>query len=163
MFSQKESVYAAIKAYANENNIRHEDGEVISLDKTGRKMVVEMVTQAALAGEMSLSDEALAKYNTREKMLKYCDGLVNNWLRKDTRLNGGTPYEPKNPGSRVGSGDEVVKALRALKTLATTTDEHKALIDAELNKRLEEIRAAKAPKVSVDFSKIPESIRNLFQ
>lgn len=160
-FSQKESVYAAVKAYLNEKGISHEDGQRASLDKEGRRSVINMVTAAALAGEMSLKPEAQAKYASEKDMRKYCDGLVNNWLRKDTRLNGGEKHITQNPGSRAGQGDETVKNLRALKS-QTNNPDHVAAIDTEIKTRLEAIKASKVKKVEVDFSKVPSSIRSLF-
>lgn len=87
---------------------------------------------------------------------KYVPGLVNNWLRKDLRLNGGTKYQAKNPGSRSGTGDESVRAMKTL--LSMTTDEDaRAEIQSEIDKRLSEIK----PKAVIDASKLPESLRYL--
>jgi len=49
------------------------------------------------------------------KLRSYCSGLQSNWLRKDTRLNGGVKYVAKNPGSRAGSTDPkaLADAIRA--------------------------------------------------
>ena len=57
------------------------------------------------------------KYSTIEKMRSYASGLVNNWFRKDIRLNGGMKYEVKNPGSRQGAGDQQLKALKTLRDM----------------------------------------------
>ena len=89
-------------------------------------------------------------------LMKYIPGLVNNWVRKDTRLNGGSQYVPKNPGSRTGSGDEVLKNLKLM--LQQVTDpEAKVAVQQEIDKRLAELK----PKVTVDVSKIPEHLRHL--
>lgn len=158
-FSQKESVYAAVKAFLQENGIKHEDGQRVTLDKEGRRAVIAMVTTAAMAGEMELSAEAAAKYDTTEKMSGYANGLVSNWLRKDTRLNGGEAYEPKNPGSRAGQGDEVIKNLRNfVKTL--TEESHKKAVEAEIKKRQAEIQSSKAKKVEINVELLPESLRS---
>lgn len=157
-FSQKESVYAATKAYLSENNVKHEDGQRVALSKEGRRTVIQMVTTAAMAGEMELSAEAQAKYDTTEKMSGYVNGLVSNWLRKDIRLNGGEAYEPKNPGSRAGQGDELIKNLRNFrKTL--TEEGHKQAVDKEIAKRQLEIQASKAKKVEIQIDLLPESLR----
>lgn len=87
---------------------------------------------------------------------KYIPGLVNNWMRKDKRLNGGGKYETKRPGSRSGTGDESVKAMRAL--LAMTTDPTaKQTIQAALDQRLAELK----PKPEINVAALPESLRNL--
>src|ERR1017187_7779629 len=53
----------------------------------------------------------------------YVSGLQSNWLRKDKRLNGGVKYTAKNPGSRAGSTDPAIKAMRLL--LDSQTDSAK--------------------------------------
>ena len=89
-------------------------------------------------------------------VLKYIPGLVNNHVRKDTRLNGGTKYVAKNPGSRSGSSDESVRAMREL--LRVTTDVvGKQQIEAAIAARLEELK----PKVEINVGAIPESLRHL--
>lgn len=89
---------------------------------------------------------------------KYIPGLVNNWVRKDTRLNGGTKYVPLNPGSRTGTGDKKLKNLKLL--LAEVPDDVKPTVQAEINKRLEELKPA--PQV-IDAELIPESLRYLLK
>jgi len=162
-FSQKESVFAGVSAFLVENGREHEldAGQAISLTKDERRTVIEMIAMAALNGEMEMKDAAKAKYSTIETMRGYCNGLLSNWLRKDTRLNGDTPYVTKNPGSRAGQGDDTIKNLKALK--ATLTEpEHLAAVDVEIQKRFEELRTAKSKQVSIDVSKLPESVRNLY-
>jgi hypothetical protein len=97
-----------------------------------------------------------SKNPTDEQLKKYIPGLCNNWLRKDLRLNGGTQYIPKNPGSRSGSGDESIKAMKTLLGLTTDPDA-KLAIQQEIDKRIAELK----PAVTVDVSKLPESLRHL--
>ena len=91
-----------------------------------------------------------------ESLAKYIPGLVNNWLRKDTRLNGGTKYTAKNPGSRSGSGDESVRAMKTLLSM-TEDPEAKAAIQLEIAKRIAEIK----PKVELNVEALPPSLRHL--
>ena len=91
-------------------------------------------------------------------VMKYIPGLVNNHVRKDTSLNGGAKYEAKNPGSRSGSSDESVKAMRQL--LSVTSDPAvKMQIQGALDARLAELK----PKatVSIDVAALPEALRHL--
>lgn len=89
-------------------------------------------------------------------LLKYIPGLVNNWVRKDLRLNGGVKYTAKNPGSRSGNGDEAIKNMKLL--LANVTDpEARAAIQTEIDKRMEEIK----PKVTINIDALPEALRHL--
>lgn len=88
------------------------------------------------------------------KLKKYIPGLVNNWLRKDTRLNGGSKYETKRPGIRAGSGDEQLKMMKLL--LGQTTDpQAKADIEAAIKVRQEELK----PKVEINVDAIPLELR----
>ncbi len=89
-------------------------------------------------------------------LLKYIPGLVNNWVRKDLRLNGGVKYTAKNPGSRSGGGDEAIRNMKIL--LGAVTDpEARAAIQAEIDKRMEEIK----PKVTINVDALPEALRHL--
>jgi hypothetical protein len=112
--TQKEAVYSAVQAFLQENDREHElDSALpINLSKTDKQTVVSMV--CAASDMMELSTEATTKFDTPQKLKTYVIGLVNNWLRKDTRLNGGSKYITKNPGSRAGTGDEQIRALKAL-------------------------------------------------
>ena len=83
-------------------------------------------------------------------------GLVNNWLRKDGRLNGGVKYTAKNPGSRSGSGDEAIRAMKTL--LSVTTD---ASAKLEIQAAIEARQAELKPKVEVNVAALPESLRHL--
>src|ERR1035437_5348028 len=83
--------------------------------KEQRAMVREILFQGFKAGEI-----VLGKDFDDKKLTEYIPGLISNWLRKDKRLNGGIAYVPANPGSRSGSSDPQVKAMRAL--LASKSD-----------------------------------------
>jgi hypothetical protein len=91
----------------------------------------------------------------------YVSGLTSNWLRKDTRLNGNTKYAAKNPGSRAGSADPQLKAMRAL--ISTLTDEtEKSEVQAYIDARVSEIAITKQVK-TVDFSALPADLAARFQ
>lgn len=87
-------------------------------------------------------------------LLKYIPGLVNNWVRKDPRLNGGMKYVTKNPGSRQGAGDESVKAMRALLTTVTDPQKREA-IQSAIDARLEELK----PRVNINIDALPAHLR----
>ena len=94
--------------------------------------------------------------NDEVSLRKYVPGLINNWVRKDKRLNGGETYIPKNPGSRTGSGDETLKNLKVL--LAAVTDpEAKVAVQQEIDKRMAELK----PKVEINLDLLPEHLRHL--
>lgn len=90
----------------------------------------------------------------------YVSGLQSNWLRKDKRLNGNVSYVAKNPGSRVGSSDPSLKAMRALLSTLTTEAE-KAEVQGYIDTKVAEIQATKAiKKVSIDINALPAELRS---
>lgn len=91
----------------------------------------------------------------------YVSGLQSNWLRKDKRLNGNVSYVAKNPGSRQGSSDPQLKALRALLT-TMTTEEEKAEVQGYIDARVSEINASKIKSNPVNFDALPEALKTKF-
>ena len=150
MLSQKEAVFNAVI-----NVMGDHEGEYTP-SKDERNSIISIVTESFMAGEVSFSEEAQAKYDSADKVKTYVGGLVNNWLRKDKRLNGGIKYQAKNPGSRAGMGDPTVKALKGL-LKTELTDEQRVRIESELETRLAELRAIKN-KIEIDFGALPEGL-----
>jgi hypothetical protein len=133
--------------------------EVIGGDPDG-KVILRKDELAAVHSKVLLAftsgQTVHSKSPNEATLLKYIPGLVNNWLRKDKRLNGGVQYAAKNPGSRTRSGDESVRAMRTL--LSVTTDvEAKQQIQLAIDERLALIK----PKTTavIDPSKLPEALR----
>ena len=161
MLTQGEAVYNAIQSIQS-----FDDGDKVSLSKEEKAQVVQILSAGFEAGEIRLSEVACHKYlgEGNEQALKtYVGGLINNWTRKDLRMNGGPKYEPKDPGSRAGSGDALVKNLKALKASGQVTDEDKmAELDTAIANRIAEVKASKAKKVEVDYSVIdPKLLESL--
>ena len=151
MMNQKEATYQAIvnvTGYAGE-------GSCVPT-KEQRAMISAILVEGFKGGKIELDREF-----DEPGLKSYVSGLVSNWLRKDTRLNGGTKYVAKNPGSRAGSADPQLKAMRALMS-TLVTDEDKAEVQAEINKRIAEISATKAKSVTIDFNALPEALRSKF-
>lgn len=153
--NQKESVYAATVAIASEKGV--DFSKATDLPKEVRSAIVDVVTQSIIDGDTEFSAEAHEKHTTPDAVRKYVVGLVNNWFRKDVRLNGGTKYEAKNPGSRQGLGDPQIKELNKLLTLHP---EAKADIQVAIDARKAEIGTAKK-EIVIDMSKIPEHLKSL--
>ena len=145
---QRESVYNAVLA------IMGPDHTVYVPNKDERSQIIAMVTESLVSGETDFSDAAKLKYDTDAKVKSYTAGLVSNWLRKDTNLNGGTKYVPKNPGSRTGMRDPQIKALRQLLKIETDTDKIEAITE-QLNIRTAEVAAAKVKDVDIDITALP--------
>ena len=142
--TQGEAVFQAVSAVVGEIN------GPVQLTEQQKKEVHAIVLHFFLNGD------TVHKGNpTKEQLMKYVPGLVNNWCRKDLRLNGGTKYTAKNPGSRAGSGDEQLRAMKAL--LAATADPAaQQEIQAAIEARKLELKPAVA---KLDPTKLPEHLR----
>jgi hypothetical protein len=128
---QSDAVYQAVV-----NVVGEFEGACV-LDKEQKARVYGILQAGFEGGKIELSGDRDAEW-----IKKYIPGLVNNHMRKDKRLNGGVKYEAKNPGSRAGSKDASVEAMRLL--LATKSDpSEKAEIQAFIDKRVAELKPAK--------------------
>ena len=146
MKNQKTATYEAIASV-----IDFTDGDVITLSKEQKAKVKDILVEGFTSGTIELK-------NDQDDMGKYVNGLINNWLRKDKRLNGNTEYKSANPGSRAGQGDPQVKNLRLL--LKTDIDESaKQEVQGAIAARLAELKPAK--QVEIDVTAIPEEFRHL--
>jgi hypothetical protein len=155
MLSQKDAVFNAISDIFAEDG-REIEGKV-TLTKEERSRVTDLIVSGIEDGDVVFSESAQAKYDTPEKIRHYVRGMIGNWLTKDTRLTGGEKYIPKNPCSRAGQGDEIMKNLRLL--LKTINDpEQKAHVEAEIEKRRNELSNAKLKNVSINFDILPDEL-----
>lgn len=147
--NQKEATFACVIAAFSHFNISFEPGKtnarsIIDGNKTMKETIVNSLVETFTTKEAPLE-------SAQENLKQYCVGLLNNWLRRDLRLNGGVKYEGK-----VGNTDPAIReARKLLSTLADPKD------IAAVEKTIEEMVAAKkkdhAP--SIDVSKLPESLR----
>jgi hypothetical protein len=153
---QKTIVYMGIKSV-----IKFKDGDKVDL-KEKRKAIYDIVAKSLHEHrKVVLSTEASEKYDSVDKLRKqYVPGLVNNWLRKDTRLNGGTVYKIKNPGSRIT--DKMMKAYKVLREQFVAEDDTERLVilDKAIEARRMAIIIEKAKTVKIDLSVLPEELLN---
>ncbi len=138
--TQRDAVFSAV------TNVCGTQDEAYDPSTDQRKSVNQILFEGIRSGSVELRDGHAG--HTDDKVLKsYVSGLQSNWLRKDPRLNGNVKYEAKNPGSRAGSTDPQIKAMRLL--LATKTDAaDKAEIQAFITKRVAEIKPAKSAELT---------------
>lgn len=155
--TQKQAVYAAITSVLAENSINF-DSET-PVDKVMTRELRSQVNTILVEGFKSGQIQIDRQYESEAALKAYVSGLQSNWIRKDTRLNGGVSYVAKNPGSRQGNSNPQIKAMKAL-LLTLTTEEDKAEVQAEIDKTLAELNKAKAPKI--DFNSLPESLKSKF-
>jgi hypothetical protein len=153
---QKDAVLAAIFTVLGG---KPEEGEKVELSKEQRGKVIDILFNGFKAGEIELG----VTYGDSD-LKSYTSSLLNNWLRKAKELNGGETYKAKNPGSRAGQTDTVLKNLRVLLKAKQTANADQSIIDQiqqAIDLRLGEIKAAKKPQVDIDVSALPEALRHL--
>lgn len=148
--NQKEAVFVAVC-----NVTGHTGDNAVEISKEQRAQVNAILFEGFRAGTITLDRE----FNDAE-LKAYVSGLQSNWIRKDKRLNGGTNYIAKNPGSRAGSGDPQLKAMRALlSTLQSDSD--KAEVQKHIDARVSEIAVSK-PAKTIDYSVLPADLAAKF-
>ena len=114
-----------------------------------------LICEGFFARTIDMTPEARVKYSTQSDMRKYVVGLINNWVRKAPELNGSASYVPKNPGSRTGTGDETLIALRNL--LKCVEGETRAEVQKAIDERLAELQ----PTVTINVDALPAHLRHL--
>ena len=146
--NQKEAVFQAVT-----NTCEPSDSGAFLPTKEQRAAVNLILFEGFRNGDISIDRE----FNDKD-LKSYVSGLQSNWLRKDTRLNGDVKYVAKNPGSRAGSGNPQVKAMRALQS--TMTDPTKV---AEIQSYIDAaIAAAKPTKtVTINVADLPAELQHL--
>lgn len=153
VMTQEEAVFQAITNVCGEQEGKFEPS------KEERAQITEILVEGFKAGRITLKDTPSnnEKLADDAKLRAYCSGLQSNWLRKDERLNGGVKYQPKNPGSRAGSTDPMVKAMRTLLATkgAEMTAEEQAEVKGLIAKRVAEIKPTKVVALT------PEQIATL--
>jgi hypothetical protein len=153
--SQKEAVFSAVTSVLSENNIAVPEGTSISSVMT--RELRAQVNQVLFEGFRNGSVELIKEYSDTD-LKAYVSGLQSNWLRKDKRLNGNTSYVAKNPGSRIGSSDPELKAMRALLTTLDSAED-RAEVQKHIDAKVAQIQATKAKKsVTIDTSALPAEL-----
>lgn len=148
--SQKEAVFVAVCQVTG-----HKGEGQVEITKEQRAQVNAILFEGFKSGKIELDREY-----SDSGLKGYVSGLQSNWLRKDKRLNGGTQYVAKNPGSRAGSSDPQLKAMRAL--MSTLTDEAEiAEVQSHIDMRIAAIASEKQAK-TVDFSALPADLAAKF-
>lgn len=155
--TQREAVYQAIVNVLADNGIKFDGGNVSEfLTKEYRGEVHAIICEGfkTSAIEFEATPANQEKLSSESKLSAYVSGLISNWIRKDTRLNGGSKYTAKNPGSRVGQSDEQMKTLRALAKQFVNDSEKLAVVNAQIEKRKMELAASKKPVATLTQEQI---------
>jgi len=146
---QKDAVYTAVI-----NVMGKVDGAYVPT-KEQRATIIDAITNGLVNHEIDFGKTD----QTEAQVRVYASGVVSNWLKKDTRLNGGTKHVTKNPGSRAGSKDPQVAEMRKLRALMVQAGKDVTAIDAAITKRQAELKPAQS--VTIDADLLPEELRDL--
>lgn len=140
---QKDAVFNAISSVLSEAGIEVNEGDNFAthLNKDLRASVTDILVEGFKNGTISLEKP----YESEAELRTYASGVTSNWLRKDPRMNGGVKYVAKNPGSRVGSTNPEIKAMRALLAIRgeTMTSEQRAEVQSQIDSRVEALRSSR--------------------
>jgi hypothetical protein len=149
--NQKEAVFNAV------NEVIEITENAVFLSKDQKHTLIGMLATSLEEGAIEVSAAKQAKMTEAKHYRDYASNILNNWTRKDTRLNGGEKYVTKNPGSRAGAGDDQVKELKKLKSTLSEPDQV-AKVQEAIDTRLCELKAERnAGKVKeINFDLIPE-------
>lgn len=162
--SQHAAVVQVTQAHFGERFIPGSDIKEIAT-KSDKQAIATKIAEMMLEGAVELSDAARAKYGESAETLtsKYVMGMVTNWFNKSKELNGGVKYEAKNPGSRFGSGDPILKELNLLrKQLAEIGNEEGiARVDEAINAHKSLLKEKLQPKVEINADNLPANLRDL--
>ena len=155
--NQRDATCNALLAVLSDRGVNYELNGVTTIDEVLTPEDKATVRSMLLIGfqQGKIDYKAGVFTDLEEKAQKsYISGLVNNWVRKAPEFNNDQTYKAKNPGSRQGSSDESIKAMKGL--LAITTDaEARAEIESAITARQEELK----PKTEINMDAIPESLR----
>lgn len=156
--SQKDAVYNCVVGFLSEKGIQHEDGNKVELAKDERKTVIGMLIAATNEGVCEVKSAT-----ARADLSNYWNGTLSNWLRKDTRLNGGDKYVTKNPGSRAGAGDEKLREMKKLlaKVTLSGNEQHITAVTEAIELRKAEIAEEQAAKLEIDTDILPDALKHL--
>lgn len=158
MVSQKQAVTNAVMSVVPDYELGGETILSEVLTDAQKKEIRSILVSGFQSGQIEMSEEAKTRYSETSELSKYVSGLLNNWVRKNPEFNNGGSYTVKNPGSRTGSSDEQLKALKSL--LKVTADaEVRKEIEQAITERLAEIKPAQTVTINVDA--LPEHLKYL--
>ena len=154
MLTQKEVVYNAVTSIMGSDfKAGINCAEWFKANPTAKTTLQAVVLEAFTSGKCEIKNE-------QDNMKTYVSGLITNHLKKDIRLNGGSKYVAKNPGSRAGIVDpQVREARKLLKTLESGSIAAEKT-EAFIENRVRELKASKK-SIDIDVEALPEELRSL--
>lgn len=164
--NQREATFEAITTVLSNSNVNFTSGNNVKsvLTSEHKKQVRQILMNGFKSGSIECTpDFAKTKLTSDTELSKYCSGLISNWVKKDNRLNGNVKYQvgvTSNPSLRGANSDSQVKELKKLLKATAGTDAEKEVTEA-LNARLEQVKATKSTKLSIDVEVVPENLKHL--
>ena len=149
--NQKEGVFNAVGSLVDITE------DAVVLTKEQKHTLIGMLATSLEEGAIIVTEAKQAKMTEAKHYRDYASNILNNWTRKDTRLNGGEKYQTKNPGSRAGAGDDQLKELKKFKSTLSEPDQV-AKVQEAIDTRLGELKIERnAGKVEeINFDLIPQ-------
>ena len=163
--NQRTGVVNSILSVLSERGVESEmNGEVCInevLNDSDKIKVRSILFSMFRENKIEFKSSFQSKVDDDSELKKYVSGLVNNWIRKCKEFNNGQVYQPKNPGSRMGSQDGKIKEMKKL--LSITSDERsRVLIQQTIDNRIQELKSEKNV-VEINVNNLPESLRHLIK
>lgn len=165
---QREAVYQSVISSLNTFNVEYHPGQDVRplITTEIRKDIAEKLVKLFTSGEAAFKDSQSNrdKLNDPVKLKSYIAGLITNWINKDPNLNGGAKHQPKNPGSRAGGSDPMLKEMRLLKKQLQESgnEDGVAKVEAAINDRIQELKVGKTQQPKpLDIESLPDFLKDL--
>lgn len=156
---QIEAVMNVVVSFTSDEGIAFEEGSTkLDFNKSQLDSMTAMLVASFEAGDIEIKSE---KESARPAA--YLRSMLRNHLRKDSRLNGGEKYSEIKTEGKKRITDPTLKELKKLLTAVTAAGnaESIAAVQAEHDKQLAIVEAAKNKAEAIDAGKLPESLRHL--
>jgi hypothetical protein len=160
MKKQRDAVVEAVITVLGSNFVTNETivEDVITTEqrKEARQIVFDGIINNEIKYSKDTSDEKAVR--------KYCNNVVDNYIRRAKEFNAGQTYKPKKEGTK---RDPKLKALNAListgKVVEGTEDYNNVISSIETRKEeLAAERSSKSPKkVEIDLNSLPAGLQDI--
>lgn len=164
-YSQIEAVFYCVSNYIREKHgdfVAHETNAHALLTLSDKTLITQMLVQMAQAQQMPIGGKKHAyDLSDNKQITRYCRGLLSNHLRRDARLNGGTPRSELDEQKRGPNGDDELKALKGLFEQYDGNVEAQADIAKAIDDRKATLEAERKKAFVIDASKLPAHLRHL--
>lgn len=166
---QREAVYASVVKAFQKAGVEFTPGQDARtlITPAIRSEITKSVVELFESGEAEFKDNESnrTKLSSTTKLTSYVTGLITNWLNKDPNLNGGSKHQAKNPGSRAGGSDPMLKEMRLLKKQlqASGNADGLAKVEAAIQDRVNQLKLAKQKQETreIDIDSLPDFLKDL--